>query len=291
MKRSREIIKKFFASKSSEMPLEEVFPTTQTTEFVAPHYAFQELRKEGDSYFVYKRIPFKPAGKLRMSTVDKVFDFSYEMAFTDKHRNSRSGGDIERTNAEIFANTFQGKIAECAACNYFYKFDESTVPDFNTYEKGRWDAVDLAVNGKQIAIKSTKHFGQLLLLETKDWDSYGRYIPNIGKTVCEYDYILLARIRPSCEDLLKKHDLLKREKINEQELYHLCCTMEWEYDYAGYITREELIHIIGMKHILPKRSMLNGKIRMDAENYYVQASDLHPLETLSILIERSGTKE
>lgn len=245
--------------------------------------SFHRLQQKDSSFFFSGKSAYVRHGALKSSTVDRVFDFAYEMAFTDKHRNCRSGGDAERTNGEIFANTFQGKIAECAACNFFYKFDPHAVPDFETYEKGKWDTVDLTVCGKQVAIKSTKHFGQLLLLETKDWDSDGRYIPNIGKSVCAYDYLLLVRVRPSCEDLLKANRLLYCDQVNEQELYHICCTVQWEYDYAGYITHDELVHIIREKYILPKHSLLNGKTRMDAENYYVQAIDLHPLKTLDNL--------
>lgn len=241
---------------------------------------FHRLQQKNSSFFFSGKSAYVRRGTLKPSTVDRVFDFAYEMAFTDKHRNCRSGGDAERTNGEIFANTFQGKIAECAACNFFYKFDPHAVPDFETYEKGKWDTVDLTVCGKQVAIKSTKHFGQLLLLETKDWDSEGRYIPNIGRSICTYDYLLLVRVRPSCEDILKANRLLYCDQVNEQELYRICCTVQWEYDYAGYITHDELIHIIREKYTLPKHSFLNGKTRMDAENYYVQAIDLHKIETL-----------
>lgn len=245
--------------------------------------SFHRLKQTGSSFFFTGKSAYVRHGTLKPSTVDRVFDFAYEMAFTDKHRNSRSGGDVERTNAEIFANTFQGKIAECAACNFFYKFDPHVAPDFKTYEKGKWDTVDIAVCGKQVAIKSTKYYGQLLLLETKDWDSHGRYIPNIGESVCSYDYLLFIRVSPSCEDLLKEKGLLKCEHINEQELYHICCTIKWEYNYAGYITYDELVHIIREKYILPKHSLLNGKTRMDAENYYVQAVDMRPLSMLDNL--------
>jgi hypothetical protein len=244
---------------------------------------FHRLQQNGTSFFFTGKNEYSPQGRLRPSTVERVFNFAYEMAFSDKHRNCRSGGDTERSNAEIFANVFQGKIAECAACNFFYKFDNSVMPDFETYERGKWDAVDLTVCGQQVAIKSTKHFGQLLLLETKDWDSKGRYIPNIGSSVCEYDYLLLVRIKPSCEDLLREHHLLHCKHVNEQQLYSICCTRNWEYHYAGFITKDELIQIIRERYVLPKKSLLNGKTRMDAENYYVQAIDLHKITELDVM--------
>lgn len=246
---------------------------------------FHHLQKDGNHYYISAKRPFAKKGKLKSQTVEAVFDFAYEMAFTDKHRACRSGGSKYRTNGEIFANTFQGKIAECAACNFFYRYDNSVVPDFATYDKGRWDSVDLTVCGKQIAVKSTKHFGQLLLLETKDWDSRGRYIPNIGISTCSYDYLMLVRITPSCEDLLKQRRLLYSEQIDKTYLHQLCCDQTWEYDYAGYLTDEELIHVINNEFILPKNSILNQKTTMDAENYYVHAADLHLIEQLANAFE------
>lgn len=246
---------------------------------------FSRLQQHGKAYYLTEKRPFSRRGKLKAETIEKVFDFAYEMAFTDKHRNTRSGGSKGRTNGEIFANTFQGKIAECAACNFFYRYDSSVAPDFSTYEKGIWDSVDLTVCSKQIAVKSTKHFGQLLLLETKDWDMYGRYIPNIGVSACAYDCLMLVRITPNCEDLLKKERLLYSSQIDRNRLQDICCSQKWEYDYAGYITREDLIHIIRNRYILPKGSLLNGKTAMDAENYYIQASDLHEIGLLEELFK------
>jgi hypothetical protein len=45
-----------------------------------------------------------------------------------------------------------------------------------------------------ISIKATKHFGQLLLLETKDWNNNGQYIPNLSlEKQSQYDYFILVR--------------------------------------------------------------------------------------------------
>lgn len=279
--------KLFSASSSSPMPHEaEVQGSTSEVE---PDFdnalqhtisEFRRLQKRDNAYYFTEKRQFVRKGKLKAETIEKVFNFAYEMAFTDKHRNTRSGGSKGRTNGEIFANTFQGKIAECAACNFFFQYDRSAVPDFGTYEKGVWDSVDVTVCGKQIAVKSTKHFGQLLLLETKDWDIYGRYIPNIGTATSAYDYLMLVRITPSCEDLLRQERLLYCNQIDRNRLHQICCNQKWEYDYAGYITQDDLIYIIRNGYILPKNSLLNGKTPMDAENFYVQAADLHNIESI-----------
>lgn len=249
--------------------------------------SFSRLRVEGENYSVTERTTYHEDGRLKPQTIDRVFDFAYKMAFTaeGQHRRNRSGGSRKRRNGEIFANTFQGKIAECAACNYLYKYDGSVQPDFSVSRLGTWDSVDISACGKEISIKSTKHFGQLLLLETADWDSQGNYIPNKGKGVSSYDYIFLIRLKPSCEDILKEHRLLYADYVNREELYRLLASCNWTYNFVGYLTKEDLLQIINDGYILPKGTKLNGKTTMDAENYYVQAGDLRDMASYGALLQ------
>lgn len=51
----------------------------------------------------------------------------------------------------------------------------------------------------------------------------------------------------------------------------------WTFDIPGYATREDLIQIINDGFILPRGSMLNGKMKMDASNYYIQTGDMRSL--------------
>jgi hypothetical protein len=140
-----------------------------------------------------------------------------------------------------------------------------------------YNTVDLSVCGKEIAVKSTKYFGQLLLLETKDWDRNGNYIPNIDKTVSSYDLLVLIRMKPSCEDILKQNRLLYSDFIKRKDLHCLLIKHAWSYNYVGYMTKNDLIHVICNKYTLPKGALLNGSTLMDAENYYVQAGDMRSL--------------
>lgn len=245
---------------------------------------FEYLKKEGNSYSFSTKIPFNKIHALKKETVEKVFDFSYKMAYSSEgyHRNYRSGGTIERINGQVFANTFQGKIAECGACNYFYQFDTSVCPDFSIEGKGKWDAVDLTVNGTEIAIKSTKDYGQLLLLEKEDWNDKGWYIPNIEKGVYKYDYVALVRVEPNSEQIMKKHKLLYTESVDREFLETIFLEKNWTYDYVGYVTYDELVYIINSNYILPKGALLNGRTLMDADNYYVQGKDMHPLSELKL---------
>lgn len=246
------------------------------------NYSFERLKKEGNTYSFSGTVPFKRKHFLKPSTIDKVFEFAYDMAYTDKghHRNHRSGGAKRRRNGEIFANTFQGKLAECAACNFFCKYDKNIYPDFSVEGIGEWDSVDLSVMGREIAIKSTKHFGQLLLLETNDWNKKGLYIPNIGKGISKYDYIVLVRITPSCEDLMKSKKWLYLDDVKKDELKNLIEKEIWYYDYAGYITYDDFLYIINNNYVLPQGAFLNGKTKMDAANYYVQAYNMKNLDTI-----------
>lgn len=246
---------------------------------------FHSLAKKDGGYYFSQTTAYHADGKLKSKTIDDVFEFAYKMTFSaeGEHRNHRSGGDHRRRNGEIFANTFQGKIAECAACNYFYRFDNSVAPDFSVSKLGEWDSVDVTVMGKTFAVKSTKHYGQLLLLETKDWDYRGNYIPNLKQGVFSYDGIILIRLKPSCEEIMKKNRLLYVDSVDRNALYALISRETWTYNYVGFLSNSDLKAIIKRQQIIPKGAMLNGSTPMDAENYYVQAGDFRNIQDCDIL--------
>ncbi|MFB5195317.1 hypothetical protein ACE198_10440 [Neobacillus sp. KR4-4] len=78
---------------------------------------------------VNKKKPFKVDGTLSIEIVQKAFNFAYDMSFgkKGKHRTTRTGGDAERTNGEIFTNTFQGKLSEYGTRDLHEHFPEETV--------------------------------------------------------------------------------------------------------------------------------------------------------------------
>ncbi len=222
------------------------------------------------------------ASAFKPDTIKMVFDFAFSMTFENKgeHRNHRTGGSNLRKNGEIFADTFQGKLAECAACNLLYKIDPSVMPDFSVSKLGTWDSVDVVVRNKHIAVKSTKSFGNLLLLEQHDWDNEGKYIPNREEGCSVYDYFLLIRIKPFCEDVMKNNRWLFSSSISKSELWSQVQQITWTYDYAGYITQDHLKQIIRERYILPKGVLLNGSTKIDADNYYIQAGDMPDVKEL-----------
>lgn len=246
--------------------------------------AFTQLERRENGLYICRKKEFAPDGVFKQKTIDKVFSFSFDMTFGEvgEHRNHRSGGSHKRRKGEIFANTFQGKLAECASCNLFFKYDSSLMPDFSEYGLSKWDSQDIIVNGKKISVKSTKSFGNLILLETKDWDSNGRYLPTY-KSELEagfadggvYDYTLLIRIAPSCEDIFRKERVLFSDSIDKDRIYRLLIDVEWKYEYSGYITLDDLKAITSNdKFIIHRGEMLNGTTKMDAENYYIQVGDM-----------------
>jgi hypothetical protein len=247
------------------------------------------LTQHGNDYLVnYKRdyVDWFPAFK--SSTIKSVFEFAYAMSFTQQgaHRDHRSGGEYHRKNAEIFINAFQGKLSELAVYNYFYQFNHSlyqqlSLPDFDIYGLLDWDDCDLKLKDKCFSIKSTKHYGHLLLLECKDWDNLGHYKPNFnnGKT-STFNYFILVRIKPDGEGLLKHECLLYENTVNKEFLFSLIKSKEWRFDIPGYLTHKDLVNIINDKQCLQQGAQLNNTTKMDAENYYAQSGDLRSLEKL-----------
>jgi len=143
---------------------------------------------------------------------------------------------------------------------------------------GIWDDTDITVSDKTVSdktvsVKSTKHFGKLMLLEADDWNHNGIYKSNDKK----YDYMVLVRIYLSCEVVIKSGYSNIGNECDYTKLKNIICSQKWTYDYVGYILADELKHIIEEKYIIPKDAMLNGRHRMNVLNYYVQAGDMHPI--------------
>lgn len=254
---------------------------------------FHKLAQSGNGMSITHKKPFpSDAHAFKTETIKTVFDFAFDMTFGDKgeHRNHRTGGTIQRKKGEIFANTFQGKLAECAACNLFYKIDPSVMPDFSISKLGVWDSVDVVVNGKKIAVKSTKSFGNLLLLEQHDWDERGQYIPNQESGSATYDYFLLIRIKPFCEDVMRGHRWLYANEVDRESLWTEIQKNTWTYDYAGYISLEHLRYLIRNSFVIHKGDLLNGGTRIDADNYYVQAGDMPSVEKLLLELQPQSKK-
>jgi hypothetical protein len=91
-----------------------------------------------------------------------------------------------------------------------------------------------------------------------------------------------VRINPDTEEVLRKFRQNKNEKLDVTlaDLRSLIMALEWEYDIPGYITNADLVSVISNNLLIPKGALLNNAVKMDAENYYVQAGDLRPMSEL-----------
>lgn len=248
-----------------------------------------KLKQNQDNFFIENSQPFQNGNDFRDATIDMVFEFAYSMTFGDgEHRDHRTGGSMKRKKGQIFINTFQGKLSELAIYNLFKKYNktaynELSEPDFDIYGLGEWDDSDIVLRDLKFSVKSTKFYGNLLLLETKDWNNKAEYIPNINTDKnCIYDYFILVRIKPDGEKIMSANRLLYSNDINKEQLYSLIKSETWEYDVAGYITNDDLKYLITNDYVLPKSSLLNGKIPMDAENYYIQSGDMKNFQQLLV---------
>lgn len=236
-----------------------------------------------DTYTVDRKKHFSAMGTLEWTEVQVAFDFAFNMTFGKRgqHRDHRSGGSHNRKQGEIFKDTFQGKISELALRKHLSNMHDITLPGRQVWKLGEWDEEDFTIDGKRVSVKSTKAYGQLLLLEAKDYDEDGRYLPNKDKKgQGEYDYFVLVRMKPFCEEIMKSARLLYSNDADYNELMDLMEQQEWEYDIPGYIKRDDFRKIIAHRFIIPRGALLNGKIPMDADNYYVQAGDLRSIDTL-----------
>jgi hypothetical protein len=235
-----------------------------------------KLRKEGNNFFITNKKTFNGT-LINESYVKKTLDFSIEMSFgKGYHRNYRSGGSIKRNEVEIFSNTFQGKLSEFSLIQYL-KSEKITInsePDLEVYGKGIWDTYDLIINSKKINIKSCAHIANLVLLEKKDWNKHSQYIPNMETRNSEYDYFILIRIKEDIKKLTKKYLSRKYESNIVDSLRKEILSNNFYFEITGFFTSKTLKYIIENNYVLPKNSFLNGKVKVDADNYYLQSGNL-----------------
>lgn len=224
-----------------------------------------------DIYSINRAVSFSEDINLDEFTAE-AFEFAFEMVYgRGHHRRHRSGGRTIRKNEELFVNTFQGKLAEFG---FFKRLLSAGIvlpaPNTSIWGKGIWDNNDFEYAGKKISIKSAAFFSNLLLLEKKDWNETGRYIPNSGE-YADYDYFIFCRIKPDVKKLMRESRLFNLSQTAKEPLKNILLGRKWDMDIPGFISRPDFEKIIKEENILPKSSLLNGAVKMDAENYYIQS--------------------
>lgn len=222
----------------------------------------------------------------------QILEFSWDMTYGAKgeHRSTRTGGKISRKNLHKFGDVMIGKLGELTFYNIFRQrplVKEISPIDFECYGLTRWDNADFVIQNiyneiYQIAVKTTKHIGNLLLLETDDWfiqDGKAIYLPNQqSDNKGFFDYLFFARVKSDI-NLLIQNDIY--DNYNDTELknyfFENIKKMHISSEIVGYISNKDLVHIIENHHILPQESLF-GSIIMDASNYYVQSGCLRQVK-------------
>lgn len=244
---------------------------------------FSRLKQNGNEYHIISKKYFTP-NPIKKDIIEKVFDFSYKMTFgkIGEHRDHRSGGQHSRKNGELFCNTFQGKLAEFNLYSYLnHNSIKISEPDIEKWKLGKWDDSDFDYNNYKISVKSAAFFSNLILLETKDWDNNATYIPND----CNYDFTILIRIKPDLKKIFKNNRIFYSDNETKDKVRKIVFNEAYEYDIPGFIDNGDLVKIINDGFVLPQKSLLNGKMEMDASNFYIQAGDLKPINELIPLLK------
>lgn len=170
-----------------------------------------------------------------------------------KLRENFTGSKEKRSPEEIRRDDALGKYAEFAIYQYMqeeYPALNTTEPDVCSLERCEWDNGDLSINKMSVSVKGIKKFSDFLLLPTGDHDidEYGRLYDNrIGK-------------RMSCLVLVKV-DIENDSKVR--------CSI------VGSLWAKTLGQVITNGMIIHKEDLLNGKVKMKTENYYVVSGDFN----------------
>ncbi|BDD08717.1 hypothetical protein FUAX_11490 [Fulvitalea axinellae] len=239
------------------------------------------LTRQGDSFFINRKKTFQGI-PVPDELLKRSLRFAFDMTYGQKgqHRPNRSGGDIQRDDWILFANTFQGKLAEfCLQSQLAGAGADIPEPDTETWALGQWDRYDLISDGKKINVKSAAYFSNLLLLEKHDWNDKAEYLPNMEDDPMFYDYFALVRIKPDIKTLFRKQRPKAGQIVTEKFIWPIVKNEIWQYDIPGQLPREAVAHCI-QNQKLPKNALLNGRIRMDASNYYIQAGDFRNIHEI-----------
>jgi len=74
--------------------------------------------------------------------------------------------------------------------------------------------------------------------------------------------------------------LLYESNLQKKLLENMSAELDWMFDVPGWIGINDLKSIIKSGEYLKQGEMLNGRTKMDADNYYVQTGDLRKFNTL-----------
>jgi hypothetical protein len=216
------------------------------------------------------RLKFSPDKKLKAESILKCLNFATEMAYGNGHHKSQSfgGKSHERNSSEIFINTFQGKIAELAVYNQLsnLKIKPDKNPEFEIWGKGKWEDCDFTLKNETLrcSVKSTKDFGNLLLLEKEKYNEKGEFLETEDLKPRHYDFTFLVRVAGI--------------KDNDPKSYMQKNSIETEV--VGFLSHQNFLEVIAQNQFIKKGIRLG--IPLIVDNYYVFAKDLELIKNLEI---------
>ena len=233
------------------------------------------------SHMINQKKPFEENVQATKDDIRKCLKFCWNMTYGahGEHRDHRTGGIKKRSKEEIFQDIFIGKMGEVAFYRWCKNRGKSEISeiDFDCFDLGKWDSSDFILTKKnnnklKVAVKTTKDFGNLLLLEVKDWQVIKTetkheaiYIPNKDKD-CRgfYDYIVLCRVKTNLQ--------INPQSLTEDSLEVMAKSLEVKLQVVGMIENKELAEIINSgKYKIYQGDKLNQSTTMDADNYYIQS--------------------
>lgn len=190
----------------------------------------------------------------------------------------------DATHSEKTKKAILGKLGEFG----IYKFLKErgygvSYPDLEVRKQGDWDDGDLSIDEKKINIKTTKNFGNLLLLKKADWNPEGNYkwglrkLPNGNKERYvddTYKYFFLCRIKPDIENLL-----VIDEETSKDEILSQLSNVKIQFDIPGFINIYDFKKIIE-KNICIKKGDSIGSRKFTEDLYYCQAGELRDIDQI-----------
>ena len=235
----------------------------------------KELKKLVNGITTLKR-KFKPIQYVPLEIdIVKIIHFSYNI----KVKNTRSGGTNERKKEGIMYDNFQGKLSELILYHDLPNKDDFEEIDLELYERGKWDHSDLLSKDGQIHInvKSGLSFHQMLLLTAKDYNKSGGYRHHKNSGKIEKELYAFVRLNIDKEKITKmfskSEDDFTKWFLKEYRI------IEYDQFFSDIC---QIKNAIQNKHLIYKDQMLNGRTKMDADNYYLLVYNMY--QTLTELI-------
>ena len=229
---------------------------------------------------------FKPLIGISYSDFKNVFLFAYEMILgKGYHRNNRSGGSFKRNVNILLTNVIEGKLGEVCVYREFLKNGiDIGYPDMSVMGVNKWDNSDINYKNIKMSVKTSKSYARMMLLEENDYliSKYNNkvlYRPN--KDVV--DVFIFVRIKSTIIQVLEKMGDISCDDNYIRTVYKKSVI---RFDQPCYVNNKDISNVIEHNMILPRGVFLNGKTRVDANNYYIFVKDMKPIAKLYSIIKQ-----